>query len=182
MSDDEFFNGQKVHDFNKSINVGKEAEGTFENLLKSYDMKYESNVNSGNAHPYDYLVYFRDIQVKVEIKNDARALDTGNLAFEVKSSNSKSGWFIEPRADIYIVYVGKSIYAMHRVDFKYIRERNCHKLDRLRTVVNKGYTSIVLTVPRAELERYKANDEDHLIRIMWGMVKNHHFRPIIKAE
>lgn len=172
----------KVHDFKKSMEVGKEAESMFENLLKRYNMRYDSNVNSGGVHDYDYLVYFRDIPVRVEVKNDARALTTGNLAFEIKSSSSKSGWFIEPSADIFVVYVGDSIYAMHQVDFRYIRERNCQKLDRLRTVNNKGYVSIVLPVPLIELERYKANDEDHLIRIMWGMVKNHHFRPLIKPE
>lgn len=166
--------GMEVHDFKKSMEKGRAAEDLFSTRLKERNLRFDSNVDSGSVHTHDFTVYFGKTGIKVEIKNDVKALVTGNLAFEVKSSNNRDGWFINPKADVYVVFVGSDIYVMHKVDFKYIRERNCNNWGRFRVVANKNYMSLVFPVPLAELRRYKANDIDHAINIIYGMVKNHH--------
>lgn len=166
--------GMEVHDFKKSMEKGRVAEDIFKERLDQRGLRYSSNIDSGKAHSHDFTVFFGATPIRVEIKNDMKALTTGNLAFEVKSSNSKDGWFVRPKADAFVIFVGPDIYVIHRIDFKYIRERNCHNWTRFRPVANKGYMSIVFTVPLSELQRYKANDIDHAINIIYGMVKNHH--------
>ena len=175
MSDIEYNEfGMEVHDFKKSMEKGKKAEDIFRERLEERGLRYTSNTNSGKAHSHDFTVYFGATPIRVEIKNDVKALTTGNLAFEIKSSSNRNGWFIKPNADVFVIFVGSDIYVIHKVDFKYIRERNCQNWDRFRPVANKGYMSIVFPVPLIELERYKANDLDHAINIIYHMVKNHH--------
>lgn len=174
MDEKEYKYGLEVHDFKKSMQKGKQAEDIFSKRLDERNLRYDSNVDSGGVHSHDFTVYFGTTPIRVEIKNDIKALSTGNLAFEVKSSNNRDGWFVDPKADVYVVFVGSDIYVMHRVDFKYIRERNCNNWGRFRVVANKNYLSLVFPVPLKELRRYKANDLDHAINIIYGMVKNHH--------
>lgn len=110
--------------YRKDIEYGKVAEDDFLSFIRQkedllcFDVRgireYQNNDidfiltrNNINSLPSFEVVLKQESFFKVEVKLDSRALETGNLPYEVVS-HSSSGWCITTKADfLYIVLTEK---------------------------------------------------------------------------
>lgn len=159
------------HTFGASLEVGKTGEAVFSSLVtasKLMGLKDVSNEKVYQLLGIDFI--FGKKKVGYDVKYDARASETGNIAIETVSVQrngviEKQGWLHTSHAD-YIVYLfdetqGYRLAFFTRTDL--IRYAN---LGRTKTVQNRGYESVVSILslkrvtPVFEL-RFKMEDIDN---------------------
>ena len=166
---------EKVHRFEESKVLGDQAEKIFEEALKNLGITYKRPIYGGK-HDVDFLIQFDDVPLwlKVDVKNDDVARRTKNLAFEIQSSPGVPGWFIEPKAHAYVIFVGEDAFVFSEKDFLMIANSNVLGiLKNIKPVRNDGYLTIIATMPINKLKgRYKANNLEHAIKQLEGIARN----------
>lgn len=141
---------QVVHDFRNSKKEGDKGEVLFQYYLKKAKISYKTTVGKS---PYDFELFNGKT---IDVKYDQMMSKTGNLALEIKSSNSKDGWMLSPKADFY-VYIDSqeethaflfSSAELTSILEHYLRSNPLEFVSRLRTVNNGTYASIVWIVDK----------------------------------
>ena len=91
-----------------------------ENTLECYYNKDKTKLSF-----FDLETVVDDRVLLLEVKNDKRAFDTGNLAIEVRNvlQDKPSGLTIT-KADIWVVILGKDVYMTKTQDLKNFVENN----------------------------------------------------------
>lgn len=95
---------------NRSFSQGKSGENRVKNLLESCGYAVTEVLKAERSH-YD-LICKGDVEFSVEIKNDLRAVKTGNVAIEIYNpiSGKNSGLSIT-QADLWVHIIGEAIFV-----------------------------------------------------------------------
>lgn len=139
------------YDFNKDISKGIEAEEYISKIILERDdsvLKILPNENS----KFDRMVIFKDgTYCTIEVKNDIRSCQTGNVAVEISCRNKESG-IRTSEADYFVYFIRENyetyIYIIRRTNLiKLIDENNFPVVsggDRW----NNGFSSKMVLIPK----------------------------------
>lgn len=133
-----------MHNFKNSLKVGHQGEKKFHKLHPEY-IRTDGRLE-------DFIAPTGEL---VEIKYETRTTEqTLNLALELQSSETKPGAIARAVADgiSYITYMfaDGQLFTYNPTDLLEHMTANSHKY-RLVNIPNRGYTSVVMLVPRADV-------------------------------
>ena len=103
----------------KDLAIGKQGEENFIKILKKGKVKAESNEEKKSRSYYDIKAEVGGQKFTVEVKNDLRAAETGNVAIEFYNpySGKKSGLSIT-KADLWVQIVDSKYWVAKTKDLK----------------------------------------------------------------
>lgn len=146
-----------MYKFQEQLAIGEENEMKLDSFLaKWFDIDRVSQ--EGQRQGIDRLFTRRDNKVtyRVEYKTDFTASRTGNAFIETVSvdTQQKPGWALHSQADflIYFLPLDGLIYAIRMPQLR-AQLVSWKARYPLRSIPNKGYSTIGLLVPLRELER-----------------------------
>lgn len=107
------------------LETGRKGEALVIELFIANGLECYSNKETKQLSYYDLEVVVDKKTLLLEIKNDRRALETGNLAIEIKNvlRNQPSGLTIT-KADIWVVIIGMDIYMTKTQNLKHFIKTN----------------------------------------------------------
>jgi len=101
------------------LETGRQGEALVIEMFIINGLECYSNKDTKKLSYYDLETVVLDKTLFIEVKNDKRALDTGNLAIEIHNvlRDVPSGLTIT-KADIWVVVLGEEIYMTKTQDLK----------------------------------------------------------------
>ena len=129
-----------IHNFQDDNAIGKRGERIFAAFLESRGCRYEdvSESKEYQDKDVDFIVYSRKEpgrKVMVEVKNDTRIAQTGNVFFETMSNVdfATNGCFSKTEADLMAI-VSETEKLIYFVDAKFLKEYVGRNNDSLRFI------------------------------------------------
>lgn len=140
------------HTFKNSLKVGKLGEEVFNRMVNISRILGIKDVSDNSAYQklgIDFVHGYN--KVGYDIKYDARAADTGNIAIELVSvlkrgEVEKQGWLYTSQAD-YFIYLFDEPNGYRFAFFTKPDLEHYANIGRSRTVKNRGYESVVSILP-----------------------------------
>lgn len=148
------------------LKVGQQGEALVIDLFIANGLECYSNKDTSKLSYYDLEVVVDKKTLFLEVKNDRRALETGNLAIEIKNvlRDVPSGLTIT-KADIWVVVLGEDIYMTKTQDLKDFVKANKPKKTHRSNV-------LVYIYPKEEiLPIFRKVNSDNLIEQVRCIIK-----------
>lgn len=138
-----------LKDFNRDLAIGKRAEVIVYNLLSS--LGYHVEDVSNNCLFYysgDLKVIDKDKEYFIEVKNDSRIVDTGNVLCEIEVYYKNSGYYgkgnMDSDCDIYTV-VSEVDSKVYFIDFSILKK--IYKYGEYKEIEHKQQTTYCYLLP-----------------------------------
>ncbi len=147
------------------LKTGQQGEALVIDLFIANGLECYSNKETKKLSYYDLEVVI-DKTLFLEVKNDRRALETGNLAIEIRNilRDVPSGLTIT-QADIWVVVLGEDVYMTKTQDLKDFVEANKPKKTHRSNV-------LVYIYPKEDiLPIFKKVNSDNLIETVRCIIK-----------
>lgn len=148
------------------LEVGRQGELLVIDLFITNGLECYSNKETKKLSYYDLEVVVDEKTLFLEIKNDRRALDTGNLAIEMKNvlRDVPSGLTITT-ADIWVVILGTDIYMTKTDDLrKFVEDNKPKKTHRSNVLVYIYPKELILPI-------FNKVNSDNLIEVVRCIIK-----------
>lgn len=153
---------QKVHSFDESLIEGARGEERVKSFLQSQGYTVSRNDIEDKFRPdfhIDSHVSGRPEKVLVgktlEVKSDARTIETGNVAIELVSNigTGRPGWAYSTTSD-FLAYLSAGDGLLSIASLSDIRRRleKAWHSSKLFSAYNRFFTAVVLCVPMEELK------------------------------
>ena len=97
--------------FNSDLKVGQQAEQlVYDYYIDKFDSIEKASLAQEKEFGYDFIFYYKSQSFTVEVKNDAKSSQTGNIFIELSvdsASGSNLGWAEKTQADIIMIHAGR---------------------------------------------------------------------------
>lgn len=104
--------------FSEDLKIGQEVEKRVANVLEKETGVKCLFPTPGKFSPFDFAFYMPSGEIKTaEVKYDAKASQTGNIAIEVSNNGKPSGLFVT-KSDYWVHVVGCDAYLLKTEDLK----------------------------------------------------------------